>query len=49
MESRNLEEAKDKLKYLRLVVRIVNLPEFMALYAMIKRWEPYILRAFSSG
>ena len=49
MESRDLEEAKDKLKHLRLAVHVVNLPEFTALYAMIKRWEPYILRAFSSG
>jgi len=48
MESRNLEEAKDKLIHLRLAVHVVNLPEFTALYAMIKRWEPYILRAFSS-
>jgi len=48
MESQNLEEAKDKLIHLRLAVHVVNLPGFTALYAMIKRWEPYILRAFSS-
>lgn len=49
MESQNLEEAKEKLKYLQLLVHITNLPEFTSLYGMIKRWEPYILRAFSSG
>lgn len=49
MESQNLEEAKDKLMHLRLAVHVVNLPEFTALYAIIKHWEPYILRAFSSG
>jgi len=37
MESRSLEEAKDKLIHLRLAVHVVNLPEFTALYAMIKR------------
>lgn len=49
MESANLEEAKDKLKYLQLIVHVIDLPEFTNLYGMIKRWEPYILRAFSSG
>src|SRR5674476_1661850 len=55
MESRDLEEAKDKLKHLRLAVHVVNLPEFTALYSMIKRWEPYIsvsythLRAHETG
>ena len=49
MESKNLEEAKDKLTNLRLAVHVVDLAEFTELYAMIKRWEPYILRAFSSG
>lgn len=49
MDSQNLEEAKDKLMNFRLAVHVVDLPEFTALYAMIKRWEPYILRAFSSG
>lgn len=49
MESGSLEEAKDKLKHFQLAAHVVNLPEFTDLYAMIKRWEPYILRAFSSG
>ena len=49
MESQNIEEAKSKLKHLQLAVHVVDLPEFTDLYAMIKRWEPYILRAFSSG
>lgn len=49
MESQDLEEAKDKLRYLQLIVHVTNLPEFTSLYEMIKRWEPYILRAFSSG
>lgn len=49
MESSNLCEAKERLKYLQLIVHVTNLPEFTSVYEMIKRWEPYILRAFSSG
>lgn len=49
MESENLDEAKERLRYLQLIVHVTNLPEFTSLYEMIKRWEPYILRAFSSG
>lgn len=49
MESENLEEAKERLRYLQLIVHVTDLPEFTSLYEMIKRWEPYILRAFSSG
>lgn len=49
MESGNLEEAKEQLRYFQLLVHVTNLPEFTGLYKMIKRWEPYILRAFSSG
>lgn len=49
MESEHLEDAKERLRYLQLIVHVTNLPEFTSLYEMIKRWEPYILRAFSSG
>lgn len=47
MNSSDMEEAKKNLKYFQLITHITNVPEFVKLYEMVKRWEPYILRAFS--
>lgn len=48
MDAENINEARDRLRWFRLLADSYQMEEFNACMSVLKNWEPYILNAFDS-
>ncbi len=49
MASQNKAEAKERLRWFRLLAENLQIDEFSSCIRVLKNWEPYILNAFDSN